>query len=251
MVLLPGCACCDSDSECSQDACACPDFCAYTVDASFAGLSASSGQCDCNSSSDGTSETSSSFAYDSLITGWGSPSSKGSSLASTVDRSNLIVRSAGSTSGEYTRVPSFGELESLGCVAETSVSMSCFNSSYTQGQERVVQVSYKDTRINSISFICIYRIQKIQLFTVSLLCERMEDRACETEQSTDCRKYLTESFTFPAMTTAWTEITVIGKSSYPTQFAYVEGIANSIADAIDTSPLTATISLQDSCNPLP
>ena len=251
MVILPGCVCCGAGSECSQDACACPDFCAYTVDSSFVGLSASSGQCDCNSDFKQTLETNTSFAYDNLISGWGSPSSKESRLTATANRSSSNVQSAGSTSGGYTRVPSFGELESLGCGAEDSVSMTCFNSSYTQGRTRVVQVSYKDTRINSISNICIYAIQKIEFFSVSPLCERMGDRACETEQSTDCRKYLTESYTFPAITTAWTEITVIGKSSYPTQFAYVEGIANSIADAIDASPLTATISLQDSCNPLP
>jgi hypothetical protein len=249
MVLLPGCECCDS--ECSQDACACPDFCAYTVEASFEGLSASSGQCDCNSSFKQTLKTSAAFAYDSLISGWGSPSSKETRLTATANRSSSSAQSAGSTSGTYNRVPTFGELETLGCSASDQATLRCLDGAYTLTRVRDVQVSYKDTRINTISSICIYAIQKVESFSVSASCERMGDRACVLEQSADCRRYLTESGTFPAMTTAWTEISVIGKSSYPTQFAYVEGIANSIAADIDASPLTGTISLQDSCNPLP
>jgi len=249
MVLLPGCACCDS--ECSQDACACPDFCAYTVEASFEGLSASSAQCDCNSSFKQTSKTSASFAYDNLISGWGSPISQETKLTAYVNRSSSNTGSSGSTTGEYNRVPTFGELEALGCSASDEVALYCFDGSDLLARLRAVEVRYNDTRINANVSICIYAIQKYESFPVSVLCERMGDRACLPEQSTDCRRYWTESGTFPAITTAWTETTIIGKSQYPTQFADVESIANSIAADIDASPLTGTISLQDSCNPLP
>jgi hypothetical protein len=78
----------------------------------------------------------------------------------------------------------------------------------------------------------------------------MGDRSCSTALSADCRRYFTEPFGLPSLTSA-SSGSGFGQSSNPSQFDYVKGVAESIFSAIDASPVTGTIGLFESCNPLP
>jgi len=247
--LADGCGCCG----CSHGSCACPDFCAYTANGSFEGLSADSGQCSCSESFKNEQKSTATFAYDGLITGWSTVLSQTTRLTAGVSRSNKSMAVQGQSLATYSRVPSPGELERLSCSASDLTDIRCEEippGSYTLGRIQTVAVSYFDSRINVFSNIVGITLQKFQSFAVSLSCEKMGDRSCSTSQSNDCRRYVTDPFPLPPLTSAWTRFS-FGQRTYPSQFAYVEALAESIADALDASPVTGTFGIFESCNPLP
>ena len=248
-------ATCSACCGCSQGGCACPDFCAYTATGSFEGLSVDSGQCSCNASSKFDQKTTASFAYSGLITGWSSVTNPTTRLTASVNRTNKAVAVTGQSSAIYSRVPSPGELERLNCSASDLTDIRCEElpgdpGFYTPGRLQTVTVSYFDSRLNVSANIVGITLQKSQSFSVSLFCEKMGDRSCLTGQSNDCRRYVTDPFSLPSLTSAWTRSS-FGQSTYPSQFAYVEDVAESIADALDASPVTGTFGIFESCNPLP
>jgi hypothetical protein len=250
MVLLPGCECCG----CSQDACECPDFCAYTASGSFAGLSANAGQCSCSSSSKIDLKSNSSFAYGGLISGWTLVSAQ-TRFGASVSRSSRVVGVGGRSSAVYRIYHGPFDYEELSCGASDETSFRCENNpgypgSYELFRARSALATYLDTRITSFSSFCDYEVGKSQSFSVSLSCQAMGDRSCSTALSADCRRYFTEPFDLPLLTSA-SSGSGSGQSSYPSQFDYVKGVAESIFSAIDASPVTGTIGLFESCNPLP
>jgi len=251
MVLLPGCGCCG----CSQDACECPDFCAYTAAGSFAGLSANAGQCSCSSSSKIDLKSNSSFVYGGLISGWTLVQAQTQFYASVTRSSVKVVGVRGSSSAVYRIYHGPFDYEELRCGASDETSLRCENNpgypgSYELFRVRSASANYLDTRINALLRICDYGVGKSQGFSVSLSCQAMGDRSCSTALSADCRRYFTEPFDLPSLTSA-SSGSGYGQSSYPSQFDYVKGVAESIFSAIDASPVTGTIGLFESCNPLP